>query len=94
MLDMRLRLRELMERQKPPITSAYGLAKASKGAINQTTALRLLDPKRPPKGVEFATLDAIAATLKCKPSELLASDEEPDIAPPVEAAVKPRRKRA
>lgn len=74
MLDMRLRLRELMARQRPPIETAYGLAKASRGAINQSTAQRLLDAKKPPKGVDFSTLDAICATLKCKPSELLAHD--------------------
>lgn len=74
MFDMRLRLRELMARQKPPIETAYGLAKASGGAINQTTAQRLLSEKKPPKGVDFSTLDALCATLKCKPSELLAAD--------------------
>lgn len=71
MVDMRLRLIELMARQKPPITTAYGLAKASKGAINETLARRLVNAKRPPKQVAFATLDAICDTLKCKPSELL-----------------------
>lgn len=74
MWDMRLRLRELMARQKPPIKSAYELAKRSGGAINTTTAQRLLSEKRPPKGVEFATLDAICATLNCKPSQLLEAD--------------------
>jgi len=63
-----------MARQKPPIKTAYALAKASKGVINQSTAQRLLDPKKPPKGVDFSTLDAICATLKCKPSELLSAD--------------------
>lgn len=74
MLDMRLRLRELMAKQKPPLRTAYALAKQSRGAINGTTARRLLDEKRPPTGIEFATLDAICDTLHCKPSELFERD--------------------
>jgi len=74
MLDMRLRLRELMETHKPPITSAYKLAQASSGAINQTTAQRLLSKKKPPKGIDFSTLDAICDTLGCKPSQLFERD--------------------
>lgn len=74
MWDMRIRLRELMAKHKPPITSAYHLAKVSGGSINQTTAQRLLSEKKPPKGVDFSTLDALCDTLKCKPSELLARD--------------------
>jgi DNA-binding Xre family transcriptional regulator len=72
MLDMRLRLVELMREHEPPLTTAYALAKASGGAIPVTTAHRLLNEKRPPARVDFKTLDAICDTLKCKPSELLA----------------------
>lgn len=71
MLDMRLRLPELMRQHKPPITTAYQLAKLSRGAINQTTAARLLDT---PARVDMKTLDALCDTLGCKPSELLARD--------------------
>ena len=74
MLDMRLRLTELMAKQEPPIETAYGLAKASKGAINETLARRLLRADNPPKQVAFKTLDAICDTLKCKPSQLLERD--------------------
>lgn len=74
MIDMRLRLTELMAKQRPPITTAYQLAKRSNNAINSTTAQRLLSKKKPPKGVDFSTLDALCDTLGCKPSELLARD--------------------
>lgn len=63
-----------MGRQKPPIHTAYGLAKASKGLITGSTAQRLLSEEHPPKGVDFSTLDALCDTLKCKPSELLTRD--------------------
>ena len=74
MFDMRLRLRELMESHRPPITSPYYLAKMSNGAINTTTAQRLLSQKKPPKGIDFSTLDAICDTLGCKPSQLFERD--------------------
>ena len=74
MFDMRLRLREIMANHKPPVTSAYKLAQISNGTINTTTAQRLLSEKKPPKGIDFSTLDAICDTLGCKPSQLLERD--------------------
>lgn len=69
MFDMRLRMTELMKPRG--LKTAYQLAKASKGAINQTTALRLMNK---PARVDLRTLDALCDTLGCKPSELLARD--------------------
>jgi DNA-binding Xre family transcriptional regulator len=69
MLDMRLRLPELMKPRG--IKTAYQLAQVSKGRINQTTALRLMNN---PARVDMRTLDALCDTLGCKPSELFARD--------------------
>lgn len=72
MLDMRLRLPELMAAQK--LRTAYALAKASKGAIPISTAHRLVEAEGKPDRIDMRTLDALCDTLKCKPSELLARD--------------------
>ena len=49
----------------------YSLAKASKGAINQTTAKRLIDG---PKRVDLATLDVLCDVFGCEPGDLWERD--------------------
>lgn len=78
MLDMRLRLPELMAEAKPPITSPYFLAQRSKGLLSENKARRLLSTKRPPIGVEFTTLDAIAKIFGVSGEKLLTDAPLPD----------------
>lgn len=69
MIDMRLRLRELMAAHN--LSTAYQLSKASKGRISPTNAHRLVNPKGTPKRVEYDTLDALCDIFDVDPGELL-----------------------
>jgi len=71
MLDMvRLRIAELLDGKKLNHT-AYALAKASRGALNHTTAQRLIDG---PKRVDLATLDVLCDVFGVEPGELWERD--------------------
>lgn len=71
MLDMRLRLPELMRRRG--LETAYSLAKASRGAIPISTAQRLVSGAM--KRIDFGTLDVLCDVLDADPSELLERDK-------------------
>jgi DNA-binding Xre family transcriptional regulator len=71
MLDMRLRLPELMHRRG--LKGAYALAKASRGAIPISTAQRLVAGAM--KRIDFGTLDVLCDVLDADPSELLERDK-------------------
>jgi DNA-binding Xre family transcriptional regulator len=73
MLDMRLRLAELMAQRG--LTTAYQLAKASRGRISQMKAYRLVESAGRPTRIELATLDALCDTLDVGPGELLERDK-------------------
>lgn len=51
----------------------YALAKASKGAMNETTAKRLIDG---PKRVDLATLDVLCDVFQCEPGDLWERDKK------------------
>lgn len=76
MLDMRFRLLEVMEGAKLP--TAYALSRASDGAIPMATASRLVKDVKEgrAKRIDFDTLDALCATLKCKPNDLFELDSQ------------------
>lgn len=73
MLDMvNLRISYWLEKRHIKATP-YSLAKASKGAINQTTAKRLIDG---PKRVDLATLDVLCDVFGVEPGELWERDKK------------------
>lgn len=88
---MRFRLPDLMAEHKPPVRTAYGLAKLSRGAISLTTAHRLVEADGKPARVDLKTLDAICDTLRVDPTELFERDAIPSATSPKKPA---RRKRA
>lgn len=73
MLDMRLRLPELMAAKG--IGTAYALSKASKGALTITTAQRLIDAAGHPKRIALETLDTLCDVLDVSPAELFERDK-------------------
>lgn len=90
MLDMRLRIPELLRDYKPDMRpTAYALAKASGGAINGTLARRLMNQKNPPQRVDMRTLDILCDVFGCSETELLARDN-PSPRTPVAPAVRKR----
>lgn len=62
MLDMRLRLSELMEAKG--LKTAYALERYSKGVLPITTATRLVKAKDRPKRVDLATLQDLCDVFK------------------------------
>jgi DNA-binding Xre family transcriptional regulator len=77
MLDVRLRLPDLMRTFDPPMKSAYALMKASKGALTITTAVRLVEANGRPKRLDMATLDTLCDIFDVGPGELLERDKRP-----------------
>lgn len=77
MLFMRFRLPDLMAQHKPPVRTAYALAKLSRGAISLTTAHRLVEADGKPARVDLKTLDAICDTLDVEPAVLFERDPKP-----------------
>jgi len=69
MLDMRLRIPELMEEHG--LKNAYQLAKASGGRIPMTSAYRLVESKGRPGRIDLDTLQALCDVFDCDPGELL-----------------------
>ena len=67
---MRLRLPELLEEQKPPMT-AYGLAKASGGRISLSTAYRLTRNRGVVRYLDSELLETMCDVFSCEPGELL-----------------------
>jgi len=74
MLDMRLRLPELMKARQ--MRTAYALAKASDFAISITTAARLVDEENPPARVDLRTLEVLCDVFDVGPGELLERDKK------------------
>jgi len=71
MFDMvKLRMAELLDGKKLKHTG-YALSQASKGAINQTTADRLI---KGPKRVDLKTLDVLCEVFGVEPGELWERD--------------------
>jgi DNA-binding Xre family transcriptional regulator len=88
MFDMvRLRMAELLAAKNIKPT-AYALAKASKGAINQTTAGRLIAG---PRRVDLTTLDVLCTVFDVTPPELWERDRTPP-APPSGKPARPKGK--
>lgn len=73
MLDMRFRLPELMAERG--IRNAYQLAKESRGALNTTTAQRLVSADGHPVRVELRILDILCDVLNVSPAELFERDK-------------------
>jgi DNA-binding Xre family transcriptional regulator len=73
MFDMRLKLPELMEARG--MKSAYALMKASAGAMNITTAVRLVEAEGKPKRIDMTTLDVLCDIFNVGPGELLERDK-------------------
>jgi len=71
MLDMRLRLPELMAAHSPPVRTAYGLNKLSQGRLSMTTAQRLVDAAGHPDRVSLRVLGILCDAFRVKPCELL-----------------------
>jgi DNA-binding Xre family transcriptional regulator len=71
MVIVRLRLAELMAAHKPPMKTAYQLAKASGERISMTNAYRLLDSGGRPDRIELDTLEALCDVFNVGPGELL-----------------------
>ena len=85
MLDMRLRLRELL--QKQGITTAYGLHKAALGNISMTTAVRLMkaaEANKKPVALELDTIAILCDLFGVTPDKLL--EHKPRPLKPKEAA--------
>jgi DNA-binding Xre family transcriptional regulator len=57
------------------MTTSYQLAKASKGAINATTAYRLVEAGYTPKRIDIATLDVLCEVLEAKPADFFERDK-------------------
>lgn len=72
MLDMRLRIPELMERKGSTIRTAYALAKAS--GLSMTNAHHLVNERGRVSRVDMRTLDALCRAFQVKPGELLSQD--------------------
>lgn len=73
MLDMRLRVSELMAQRG--LATAYQLSKASNGRISMTKAYRLVESGGRPERVELDTLEALCETFNVGPGELLERDK-------------------
>jgi DNA-binding Xre family transcriptional regulator len=73
MLDMRLRLPDLMKSRG--MHNAYSLMKASRGALTITTAVRLVDSDGKPKRIDMTTLDTLCDIFGVGPGELLERDK-------------------
>jgi DNA-binding Xre family transcriptional regulator len=73
MLDMRLRLPELMK--AAGFTTAYQLARASAGRISMTKAYRLVESEGRPPRVDMETLEALCDVFNVGPGELLERDK-------------------
>ena len=74
-MDMRLRLPELLEQHEPPL-SAYAVAKASNGRVNESTLYRIVRA-RGEVGLFAADLcQALCEVLNIGPAELF------ELAPP------------
>jgi DNA-binding Xre family transcriptional regulator len=84
-MRMRLRLPELLEERKPPLT-AYALAKASNGRISMSTAYRLTKLRGQVATFDRDVLIALCDALHVGPDQLFSRDDE---APPPKA--KPRK---
>jgi len=90
MLDVRLRIPELMKSRK--VRSAYELARLADFAISIPTAYRLVDESGKMDRVDMATLDALCKAFGVSPAQLLTQDEVPaDWTPP---RVNRKKKRA
>jgi DNA-binding Xre family transcriptional regulator len=74
MLDMRLRLPELMKARK--MTTAYQLAKASNGRLTVTTAYRIVAANGHPDRIDMRTLDILCDVFGVGPGELLERDRK------------------
>jgi DNA-binding Xre family transcriptional regulator len=74
MLDMRLRLPELMRQRE--MRNAYALMKASKGALTITTAVRLFNADGHPKRIDLTTLDTLCDIFNVGPGDLLERDKK------------------
>ena len=77
MLDMRLRIPELMAEHQPPLATAYALEKASRekaSRIPMSTAHRLVTTKGKPERVDLRTLDALCIVFGCEPGDLWERD--------------------
>jgi hypothetical protein len=69
-MTMRLRLPELLQEQKPPMT-AYGLWKASQGRISLSTAYRLSRNKGVVRYLDSAMLETLCDVFHVEPGALL-----------------------
>jgi DNA-binding Xre family transcriptional regulator len=74
MLDMRLRIPELMAARKIP--TAYALAKASHGALSMTNAHRLVNTRGNAGRVDLRTLDVLCDIFDVGPGELLEREKK------------------
>ena len=85
---MRLRLRELMNREGSTIRTAYALAKAT--GLSATNAYHMVKAEGRVERVELATLEALCAAFGVTPNELLAPDNERPWPTPAAPAVRKR----
>jgi DNA-binding Xre family transcriptional regulator len=69
-MEMRLRLPELLQEQKPPMTP-YAVAKASGGRISLSTIYRLARQKGQVDSFDAELLEALCDVLGCEPGDLL-----------------------
>lgn len=79
LLDMRLRIRELMAGHNPPLSTAYALEKASReksARIPMSTAHRLVSTKGKPDRVDLRTLDALCDVFGVEPGDLWERDKK------------------
>lgn len=96
MLDMRLRIPELMATRKPePMRTAYALQKASGGRLSMTNATHLVDKRGNISRVDMRTLEILCDVFGVGPGELLERDaKSPPALPPAAPAVhKPSAKK-
>jgi DNA-binding Xre family transcriptional regulator len=74
-MDMRLRLPELLDEHKPPLTP-YAAAKASGGRINQVTLYRLVRAQGRVQNFNAELCEALCQVLGVQPADLFELDTE------------------
>lgn len=75
-MEMRLRLPELLDEHKPPLTP-YGVARASNGRINESTLYRLVRSEGRVALFNADLCEALCDVLGVGPEELFELDAKP-----------------